>query len=145
MEFQLQYNAVVLNNKNFFYFENYCNDDQEFKEWLKYNHNTISIADIDRLDEHKQDIVYSIKEKYLVDIFLKYREDVVNDIPSQYANDYATCRKKRGYALKKMYEFFIDNEIYIDILRDRNIFLNNIWSFVNKKEQDLIKCVNEFS
>ena len=54
-------------------------------------------------------------------------------------------RKKRGYALKEMYEFFMNNEIYIDTLRDRNIFLNNIWSFVNGKKQVFIECVNEFS
>ena len=37
MEFEIDYNNVVVKDKSIFYFKYYCNDESEFEEWLKYN------------------------------------------------------------------------------------------------------------
>ena len=136
LTFELCYNALVLNKKNIFYFSNYCSN-EEFKEWLEMNHKTILPKDFELIDKHKQNIILSVKEKYIYDKFLKYRKDIINTIPKQYSNNYMMCCKMRRYVLKELYNFYIDNKYYINIIKNNNLFINNIYIFINNKIEEL--------
>ena len=137
MEFELQYNTVVLNNKNFFYFSNYCNDIEEFKEWLKYNHNNVSIEEYKELDdEYKISIYLDTKRKYIIDMFQKYKDELKN-INQLYSNNYRLCTDSKKYLFVQMYEFYLQNKYYIELIKEYSVPMQNIYFFIDSKRGQL--------
>ena len=64
MEFVIEYDNVVVKNRNLFYFQNYCNNIEEFKEWVKYN--DVPISKLEELDKEFRTIFLEEKKKRLL-------------------------------------------------------------------------------
>ena len=138
MEFELQYNSVVLNNKNFFYFSNYCNDYQEFTKWLEYNHNNVTIEEFEKLDKEKQSIYLDIKKSIIIDKFRGYQKGL-KEITKQYLNDYNTDMKMRKYLIIEMYDFYLQNKYYVEIIKDHNNPVKEIYNFIKNYKHKIEK------
>ena len=69
MEFKLEYNKIVNKNRNIFYFQYYCNDVEEFKDWIKYYN--ISFPAFEKLNDEFKLICLDEKKKYIEDYFMK--------------------------------------------------------------------------
>ena len=139
MEFEIQYNNIVNKNKNLFYFENYCVDYKEFKDWLKYNHNTVSIKEFENLDEQKRSIYLEIKRDYITSNFKIYRIEHHNIGQKKY--DDITKSQLRKYLLAEMYKFYLDNKYYVELTKDIDKFINKTYEFINENYYNLGRVI----
>ena len=71
-DFNINYNSVVNKNRNIFYFKYYCNEEEEFKDWIKYN--KITRNDFYELDKSFQNIYLLYVAEYIINEFNFYRQ-----------------------------------------------------------------------
>lgn len=115
MEFSLEYNKIVNKNKNIFYFINYCQDTQEFKDWLQYNN--ISFTSYDKLDKEFKKICLEEKRKYIEDYFSKLGKIEIID----------------RYVVEKYYCFYYNEHKFIELINDTE--MNEILIILKGMEQ----------
>ena len=123
-------NFEIGNKNKFHYFLKYCNDKKEFKDWLKYNHNTVSIKEFENLDEQKRSIYLEIKRDYITSNFKIYRIEHHNIGQKKY--DDITKSQLRKYLLAEMYKFYLDNKYYVELTKDIDKFINKTYEFINE-------------
>lgn len=127
--FELEYNSVVNKNKNLFYFNNYCTDYKEFKEWL--NHNDISIEEFESLNDNIQDIYLLHKANHIIDCMqecLKGSKSTFEDKLKIMKNYYNACK---------------DNLYYIEILANIKNDVSYIFSSMINDMHEIADTLDE--
>ena len=125
MEFELQYNEIVLRNKNFFYFIHYCQESREFEIWLEDNE--INFEQYNQLDEHFKEIYNNKKMNDIICVIKIYKNNMIK--VKQYP--YEQRHEQRRNILKDMYKYFLDNEYFIHTMKDKSYEINEILNFFN--------------
>ena len=111
--FDLQYNDIVNKDKNLFYFENYCLDTNEFKEWLK--HNKLNYFEYEDLSE-------SLKS-----VYLEYKAEYIENLFDRYTNLYN--KNKNIIYLRRLYDMYLCEKSFIKILKQDNGKFQYIYNF----------------
>lgn len=130
-EFELKYNEITNRKRNIFYFQYYCNDIEEFKDWLTYNE--LTTKDFTLLNKDFQSFyiqhIYEIMIKFLSnsleicarlgiqDKQIKYYIDETQILMNRFS--YYTClfdRKKKRNIINKIKQFLLIYPGYIIIL-----------------------------
>ena len=163
MEFVIEYNNVVARNRNLFYFKNYCDDIEEFKEWVKYN--DIPISKLEELDKELRIIFLEEKKKYLLYSYSnvqnminahndknyddehmintqKYEDDdnklkSINDI-------YWESLRKYHNIMQKLVDFYNDNEDYISMLSNDCDDIKQIYDKMKYEREYLEMSIQDF-
>ena len=74
-DFSIDYESVVNKKRNIFYFKYYCNNIEEFKDWIQYN--KITRNDFYELDKSFQNIYLLYITEYIIHEFNFYRQFIV--------------------------------------------------------------------
>ena len=126
LTFEIQYDAVVNKNKNLFYFINYCQDIQEFKNWLEYN--DITLYQYNQLNDEMKELYCQKKIHNIIEVMVIYQNDIKNikRLPRDIQNI------QRKIILRDIYDYFLDNKYFINHLKDRSNDINKIFNYFNE-------------
>lgn len=126
LTFEIEYDAVVNKNKNFFYFIHYCQDIQEFKKWLEDN--DITLYQYNQLNDEMKEIYCQKKMDDIIQVMIIYKNDLNNikRLPREIQNI------QRKIILRDIYDYFLDNKYFINYLKDRCNEMNKIFNYFNE-------------
>ena len=129
MEFELEYNTITNKNKNLFYFNNYCTDYKEFRDWLEYNE--ITIEEFKTLNE------------YVQDEYLKYKANHIIDSVEQCLKANRNCFQDKLNIMENYYNICHTNLYYIEFISNMDTPISSIFSeFINDMNE--IKEILEY-
>lgn len=122
--FELEYERVAIKDRNLFYFENYCLDTKEFKEWLNYN--KLYYCEYENLNEELKRIYLGFKSNHIQTVFKR--------IIQRYRNS------RDNIYLERLYTFYMCEEPFIKILSEYNDYIEKIYNFY-KNNNSIISYV----
>ena len=138
MEFNLEYNAIVLKNKNLFYFSNYCIDLNEFRDWLDINQ--ITIEQYEGLNTDLKNVYLNKKNNELIKEFNNIRK-IMTDLVDN--NDDDTLFERINNILY-FFTFYKENEYYIDIISKKSKAIRRIKRYFETNKEEIKQMITDY-
>ena len=137
MDFILQYNSIVNKNKNLFYFNNYCNDMQEFMDWLSYN--DVSISEFEELNEELKNVYLTRKGEYIMSGFRTIKAAMLSLLGTNDDN-----LENHMENIIEFLSFYNKNQYYIDILGNKSNRFKRVKEYFNNNKQVMLDIIDEY-
>lgn len=138
MEFVLQYNSIVLKNKNFFYINNYCTDVKEFSEWLQYH--SLTINEYEELSNEE------FKNFYLE----QKKQQILNNISKIQAIMRASLASANNSIEDNIVNIinvlciYNENKYYIDVLQSKDKRVKRIRDYIERNKSVMYQLIEEY-